>query len=184
MDTSGIGIAVTLAVVAGVALLVAGAIAARRGRQAGVQDHAPLIWAAAILLQLAMFWWGFEQMAAPVDVWTVPSLLFVAARAFALVVAAALVLPLRPLPPGETSGAAFAARGRRALIALAAFHLLAVAVLLLAGEWLLGEEVRLDLVLLVLTVAGFLGGRRVPALAGGAYGLAMVWSVLQPVIAP
>jgi hypothetical protein len=177
-------IAVTLAMAAGMALLAIGAIATLRRLRVVTPDWTPLIWAAAILLQQASFWWRFEQAAAQVDVWTVSSLVFVAGRTIALVLAAALILPLKRLPAGETPRAYFAGRGRLALVSLAAFHFMAIAVLLVAGEWVLGEAVRLDLVLLVLAAAGFLGSQRVPGLAAGAYVLAMIWSILQPWVAP
>jgi len=184
LDTSAIAIGVTLATAAGLAVLATGATAYfRRGRGAG-EDWTPLLWAVAILLQLTAYWWRFREMAAPVDTWTLPALAFVASRTAALLLAAALILPLKRQPAGETVGTGYAVRGRWALVALAVFHLLAIAGLLLAGEWLLGEAVRTDLALLVLAAAGLLGSPRVAGLAAGAYALATVWSLVQPGLVP
>lgn len=143
-------------------------------------DAASLAWAGAVLLQLVAFWWSLAAAGRVVSGWTPLALVLLAGLVLSLVLAAAFVLPLRPLPKGDTLSTRFERDGRWALLALAAFNAITMAANPeLWHEGLLTESVRINLVLTVIPLAGFLGGRRVPRAAAAAYVVILVWGVVE-----
>jgi hypothetical protein len=151
--------------------------AALRLRHSEAWDWAPVAWAAAVLLQLGVFWWHLREIHGIATAWTSVGLVVLVASLTALVLAALLVLPLNGPSEGRTLRDTFDERGRTAVAALAAFHVVA----LLANreiydEGLLTESGHVDLVLAIIAVAAFLGGRRVPMAAALGYVVVLGWS--------
>jgi hypothetical protein len=181
MDTfRWIAIVVSMILGLGVARLLSGLVAVFRSRGQAALDWPPLVWAAAIFIQQIAFWWSLEDAAGQVATWTLPAFLMLVALVLALFLAAALVLPAEPLAAGDSLRASFEKDGRWALLALAAFN----AVVILAN-WVIwradpfSESVRLNLALAVVPLAGFLGSRRVQAIAAVVYAAVAIWGVIE-----
>lgn len=164
----------------GVLTLMVGGVVAWRRRREEAFDALPLAWAGAIAVQIGAFWWMLRNAAGIVSVWGLPSLLILSGMVVALLLAAILVLPLGGLAARETPTSRFERRGRWALLGVAAFNAIAI-----AGnvdfwqEGLLAESVRMNLALLLVPLAGFLGGRRVQGAAVAAYLVILIWGVVE-----
>jgi len=181
MDTfRWIAVVVSMILGLGVARLLTGAVAVFRARDRAALDWPPLFWAAAIFIQQIAFWWSLEDAAGRVTTWTLPTFLMLVALVLFLFLAAALVLPAGDMAEGESLRASFEKDGRWALVALAAFN----AVVILAN-WViwradpLSESVRLNVALTIVPLAGFLGSRRVQAIAAVAYVAVAIWGVAE-----
>jgi hypothetical protein len=161
----------------GVIRVLVALVAAVRLRHSEAWDWPPVAWALAVLLQLGVFWWHLREIHGVATAWTSVALVVLVASLTALILAALLVLPLHGPPEGRTLGDSFDERGRTAVAALAAFHIVA----LLANreiyrEGLLTESGHVDLVLAIIAIAAFLGGRRVPMAAALGYIVVLGWS--------
>jgi hypothetical protein len=151
--------------------------AAVRTRHSEAWDWPPVAWAVAVLLELGVFWWALRGIHGVATAWTSVALVVLVASLTALLLAALLVLPLHGPPEGRTLGETFDERGRTAVAALAAFHVVA----LLSNreiyqEGLLTESGHVDLVLAIIAIAAVLGGRRVPMAAALGYIVVLGWS--------
>lgn len=180
MDTfRWISVIVAMILGLGVTRLLLGAVAIFRARHGRTFDWLPLFWSAAIFLQQVNFWWSLED-AGRVTSWTLPAFLLLVGLVLALFLAAALIIPAEGLVEGDTLRAYFERDGRWALLALAAFNVLAmVANRELWSEGPLAELVRLNLVLTIIPIAGFLGPRRVQIGAAAAYALILGWAIAR-----
>ena len=180
MDTfRWISVIVAMILGLGVTRLLLGAVAIFRARHGRTFDWLPFFWGAAIFLQQVNFWWSLED-AGRVTSWTLPAFLLLVGLVLALFLAAAVIIPAEGLVEGDTLRAYFERDGRWALLALAAFNVLAmVANRELWSEGPLAESVRLNLVLTVIPIAGFLGSRRVQIGAAAAYALILAWAIAR-----
>ncbi len=181
MDTfRWIAVVVSMILGLGVARLLTGVVAVFRARDRAALDWLPLVWAAAIFIQQIAFWWSLEDAAGRVTTWTLPTFLLLVTLVLALFLAAALVLPANDMAEGDSLRAMFEKDGRFALLALGAFN----AVVILAN-WViwredpLSESVRLNVALTVVPVAGFLGSRRIQAIAAVVYIAVAIWGVIE-----
>ena len=179
MDTSSLVYVIASTILALGAIRVLVAIAAAfRARHRAAPEWPPLAWAVAVLLQIGAFWWALRAIHDAVISWTPVALVVLVASVAALLLAALLVLPLNGPPEGRTLRETFDERGRLAVAALAVFH----GVALLSNrevyhEGLLTESGHVDLVLAIIAVAAFLGGRRVPMLSALGYVVVLGWSM-------
>jgi hypothetical protein len=184
MDTfRWISVVVSMILGLGVARLLLGAVAIFKARHGRTVDWLPLAWGAAIFLQQVTLWWSLED-AGTVATWTLPAFLLLVGLVLALFLAAAVIFPVDPLAPDDTFRTYFERDGRWSLLGLAAFNALAmVANWELWNEGLFAESVRLNLVLTIVPIAGFLGSRRVQAGAALAYVVLLGWSIsrLSPI---
>lgn len=184
MDTfRWMSVVVSMILGLGVARLLVGAVGVFKARHTRTVDWLPLLWAAAIFLQQVNFWWSLEG-AGTGTTWTLPAFLLLVGLVLALFLAAAVILPVDPLAADDTFRSCFERDGRWSLLGLAAFNVLAmVANWELWNEGPFAESVRLNLVLTIVPVAGFLGSRRVQAAAAVAYVVLLGWSIsrLSPI---
>jgi len=175
-----ISVVISLLLGLGVTRLLLGAIGVFRARHRGVFDWIPILWAVAIFFQQITFWWGLEAAGSAVTNWTLPAFIMLVGLTLALFLAAALILPFDTLGEGETLRTYFERDGRFGLLGLAAFN--AIAILANAAIWqegLLAESVRLNLVLTIVPIAGFLGPRRAQTGAALAYTVIVVWAIVE-----
>ena len=140
-----------------IARLLGGYVSAFKGRARLRFDWLPLVFAAAILGAGLQFWWALLELSAR-DHWTLPAFTMLIAMIMALFTAAALISPSE----GDSDlRRAFEQDGRWALMALAAFHGMAM----VANVWLWNERpfsmlLALELVLAALCIAAALAGNR------------------------
>lgn len=163
----------------GIARLLASAVAIFRARGSATLDWVPMVWAAAIFIQQIAFWWSLEEAASRLPAWTLPVFLMLVLLVLALFLAASLVLP-GEMSAGDRLESHFHRDGRWALLALAAFNLVViVADWVIWGSGPLSEAVRINVALTVVPLAGFLGSRRVQAIAALAYMAIIIWGVID-----
>ena len=126
-------IVVPISTVLGLSLarLLGGYVTAFKGRTSLRFDWLPLVFAAAILGVALQFWWALLELSTHQD-WSLSAFTMLIAMIMALFTAAALISPSEG---DKDLRIAFDRDGRWALMALAAFHVLAIA----ANRWLWGE---------------------------------------------
>jgi hypothetical protein len=181
MDTfRWISVVLSMILGLGVARLLVSAVGIFRARHRATLDWPPLVWAATIFVQQIAFWWSLEEASGLVTKWSLPAFLLLVGLVLALFLAAALILPFNEMAEGESLRTFFEADGRWALVALAAFNAIAIlANWAIWGEGPLSESVRINLVLAIVPLAGFLGSRRVQAVAAMAYLIIAIWGLLK-----
>jgi hypothetical protein len=181
MDTfRWISVVISMILGLGVARLLTGALVVFRARGNAVLDWVPLIWAAAIFIQQVAFWWSLEEAAVRLPTWTLGAFLMLVLLVLALFLAASLALPGSDMAAGDSLRLYFDKDGRWALVALAAFNLVVIlANWVIWGAGPLSEAVRINVALTVVPLAGFLGSRRVQALAALAYMAIVIWGVVD-----
>ncbi len=166
MDALPVIVLSTLVLGAGVACVLFSAARMLSARDASEVDKVSLAWGAAIVLEMAALWRLVVLAHGP---WPLSSLAVLAGAAVALLVAAFLILPVRALAPEQTARMYFDARGRWGVLGLAAFNAIVIAANREVWyEGLLSDAARVNLVLGVIAVAGFLakGRARVATVAG------------------
>jgi hypothetical protein len=138
MDTfRWIGVIFSMILGLGVTRLLAGGVSVFRARHRARIDWLPLAWAFGIFLSQLDYWWSILELPKIVSTWTFGIFAILVSLTLLLFVAAALVLPADELKEGDDLGAAFATDGRFALIALAAYWVLAA----LANEYVWGAPI-------------------------------------------
>ena len=163
-----VGILATLLLGAGAICLVVGATRTLRARSV---EPVSLLWGLAVLLQLAASWWAIAFASGP---WPPLALAFLAAAIVALLVASVLVLAMLSRSPGAP--ARFEESGRWGLLGLAAFNLIALAANREVWyEGVLADAGRVNLVLAIIAIAGFLARGRARMATAAGYLAIFVW---------
>jgi hypothetical protein len=181
MDTfRWIGVIFSMILGLGVTRLLAGAVLVFRGRHRARIDWLPLAWALGIFLSQLDYWWSILELPAIVGTWTFGVFAVLVTLTLLLFVAAALILPADELKDGDDLAAAFATDGRFALVALAAYWVLAG----LANEYVWGAPIVSGWILLaaaeiILPLVVFaVPSRRVRAVLTLLFLVVAVWEII------
>ncbi|MDH1010142.1 hypothetical protein N5J43_14465 [Pseudomonas nicosulfuronedens] len=145
----------------GVTRLLTSVVATLRSRAVAAIDWLPMLWAASIFLAQLDYWWVVHDLKSLVPQWTYPQFLKLLVSPLLLFFAAALILPLGELKPGESHHEIFNSHGHWALMALGAYQLQTIWEEV--DYWQVSLLSRTNLVLLAFAVApilAFFGSRR------------------------
>ena len=129
MDTfRWVAVALSMILGLGVTRLLTSAVIVFRSRHQAKLHWIPPVWAASIFVLQIQFWWAVIELAELIQVWTLHAFLLLLAMPLVLFAAAATVLPMKELGPGENLLYEFRRDGRWGLSCLAAYAVLAMMV--------------------------------------------------------
>ncbi len=162
----------------GVTRVLSGLVRAFRARRQVELDWIPFAWAAATFVLQIQFWWAVIELPSLIEHWTLATFLLLLSIPLVLFAAAAMILPLGELAPGENLMSTFTEDGRWGLVFLSAYAAIAFVIDVFLFDTTIASAatlyVGLEFVLPILFL--FISRRPAQSVLTGAYVLVILWS--------